>query len=1246
MATELGVAFLSIVGETSKLISSAVKGAGDAAKPAAKAFSTGFGKNLGGVEKSFGDAGKRGGELMAKQALSAAKGDINKLSKQVSTAMDAQAAAAGRLRVAQAKLAEVQANGKAKASQLAAAEEAVASAQRKSIATTAAAEKATKGLAAAHDRATKAAHDLERAAEGAGDAGQKSGRSFNLGFSKQLPMLGGRVGTFFKTGLPTAAAAAGGLVLGGSLIAGVQEALGNEQSKAKLAAQLNLNPQQTAQIGKTAGDIFKQNYGDSLDGVNDAVRRVVQNTGTSLSSVDLSGITKKTLNLVSTFDQEANSVTRAAGQLVRNNLAPNVNAAMDIITVGFQKGVDSSDDFLDTLNEYGGQFRKLGVDGATATGILNQGLAAGARNGDLVADALKEFSIRAVDGSKTTATGFKAIGLNAEKMTAQIAKGGPAAREGLGVVLDRLRAMKDPAAQAQAAVALFGTQAEDLGSALYAINPTTAVKGLGQVAGAAERMDKVVGSPAQASITAYFRTIKQGAIDGLGAAIQGFRTGAEAGTGFNGAMSKLGVVVKGTLGFIVDNQAILLTIAGTILSIAAAVKIWTLAQAALNFVMTANPIGLVVLAIVGLVAALVIAYKRSETFRNIVNAVGNALKGAFLTAVAAVKVAIGAIVTSFNAVKAAVSAAIGFIVRVWSGIVAAVTGPIAVVVNVLQAIWSRVYPIIALPFFIAKKFITDFWAGVRVVFSAAAGWVTSVFSKAWGAVSRVLSGPINAAKTFIGKRIDDVKYSFTVVKDWAVGAFSKAWSGLTAKLTGPITTAKNAISTILGAGKGGLQWIFSQAVSGIGKAWDGLKELAKKPIRFIVDTVLNSGLIGAFNWVASKFEAPTIPTIPLPAGFASGGQFDGRLPGRPSSSDNMLGMTAAGPVGLATGEYIVNARDTARTLPILEHLNNGGDLPGFAKGGLFGSIKNAATKAFSAGKDLGADVLKVLEDPVKWFKERLTAPLARMSELGSSPTAEIVKAVPRRLVDTVSSKAKDLLGIGGGGGPINPGLAGALSWARSQVGKPYIWGGVGPAGYDCSGFMSAIVNVIKGKSPYSRLFATGSLPAGMFSPGNGAFNIGWFTGNPGHVAGTLNGVNVESRGGRGVVVGPGARGANDSLFNRRGHLTGYAKGGIVGDPPFDLLDPRGKNYTGKAVVPRSALSYDEGGLLPTGYSVVHNGTGKPEPVGHDFLRKDDLDGMRIELDAGGVGTLTGYMVVTAQDQIKESNRAIRRKVGR
>jgi cell wall-associated NlpC family hydrolase len=54
-------------------------------------------------------------------------------------------------------------------------------------------------------------------------------------------------------------------------------------------------------------------------------------------------------------------------------------------------------------------------------------------------------------------------------------------------------------------------------------------------------------------------------------------------------------------------------------AVAAASMVWRAAQIALNFVLAANPIGLVVVAIAGLIALIVLAYKKSDTFRRIVD---------------------------------------------------------------------------------------------------------------------------------------------------------------------------------------------------------------------------------------------------------------------------------------------------------------------------------------------------------------------------------------------------------------------------------------------------------------------------------------------------------------------------------------------------------------------------------------------------------------------------------------------------
>jgi hypothetical protein len=142
------------------------------------------------------------------------------------------------------------------------------------------------------------------------------------------------------------------------------------------------------------------------------------------------------------------------------------------------------------------------------------------------------------------------------------------------------------------------------------------------------------------------------------------------------------------------------------------------------------------------------------------------------------------------------------------------------------------------------------------------------------------------------------------------------------------------------------------------------------------------------------------------------------------------------------------------------------------------------------------------------------------------------------------------------------GMVGALNWVKSQVGKPYIWGGVGPAGWDCSGLQSSITNIIRGHSPYSRVGSTATFPWAGFAPGFGSYTIGSTSnagGGIGHMAGTLLGVNVESSGKAGVRVGSSALGASSALFNTQAHLA-MAGGGLITEPVFGF-GASGRSYS-------------------------------------------------------------------------------------
>lgn len=322
------------------------------------------------------------------------------------------------------------------------------------------------------------------------------------------------IGARFRSMGPllAAGAAGAGLAAGAALAGAVSSAMDREQLNAKLAARLGATGLDAEQLGKSSGKVYAAGFGDSLEDVNLAIENVTKNIGDlgKGAAGGLEGLSKKALTVAQTFDQDLGGVTAAVGQLMRTGMAKNADEAFDIVTKGFQSSANKADDLLETVTEYGTQFRKVGISGQQMTGLLNQGLKAGARDADTVADAIKEFSIRAIDGSKNTAAGFKALGLSGKQMAEDIAGGGPKANKALDLTLDKLRAMKDPAARSAAAVQLFGTKAEDLGDALYALDPSEAVAALGQVEGATDAVGKAMQETSGAKIERFKRRMSAG----------------------------------------------------------------------------------------------------------------------------------------------------------------------------------------------------------------------------------------------------------------------------------------------------------------------------------------------------------------------------------------------------------------------------------------------------------------------------------------------------------------------------------------------------------------------------------------------------------------------------------------------------------------------------------------------------------------------------------------------------------------
>jgi SLT domain-containing protein len=108
-----------------------------------------------------------------------------------------------------------------------------------------------------------------------------------------------------------------------------------------------------------------------------------------------------------------------------------------------------------------------------------------------------------------------------------------------------------------------------------------------------------------------------------------------------GAAKVLGGAIVALTGFVLAMSAASKVAAATQAAVRGATLAWAVAQRVLNLALAMNPIGLVITAIALLVAGIILAYKRSETFRKIVDTAFAGIKTAVLSAV-------GFIITSFR----------------------------------------------------------------------------------------------------------------------------------------------------------------------------------------------------------------------------------------------------------------------------------------------------------------------------------------------------------------------------------------------------------------------------------------------------------------------------------------------------------------------------------------------------------------------------------------------------------------------
>ncbi|WNM27556.1 phage tail tape measure protein [Demequina capsici] len=890
------------------------------------------------VTKAAKDAGDKGGKEYKKAlekgadgsgdalvaeletAQKRAAGLVAKLSGEVSRARQSQARASAELLTAEQRVTDATAKYGEESNQARAAVLKLEAAKEKAT-------QATQTFTNAENALKEGQKSLKETTTQLTDAQQKSGTEATKSKSIWEKLTGSQRDNETQTDRNTGSigsliakftAATGAAAL---LAAAFGTALTEETVGDRLAAQLDATPVQAQAYGEAAGSLWANAYGDSIGEVGDAVDSIVSSIDgmRDASTSSIEDITGKALSLSDAFGIDVTESARNAGILIKTGLASDAEDAFDLMTASLQQVPAAlRGEVTDATQEYSDSLAQLGLSGEEAMGLLVSATENGQYGVDKMGDALKELTIRSSDMSTSSVAAYKAAGLSAQDMSDRFLAGGDVARGALADLVTGLQSITDPAAQANASIALFGTPLEDLGTGdipSFLDQLATMGGALGDVSGSAEDLSNTLYDNTSTSL----ESLKRGFSQALSEGIEPFLGPADEVLGwvqdvlpgiqdvisilFNGdytggladsfgiyedsgfvdflfsardAAIELGSWLKGTLlpalesfgSWLTSGSAGAEVFATAVGAIVAGVITWTAVtrtatavQAAFAVVMDANPIMLIVTAIAALVAGLVYFFTQTET--------GRQLWETFTTALA----------DGWNWVVGVVQAAWTDVLKpTWDALVAAATWLWESVLSPIFDAISFGWSLLATGF----QFYWDYYLSpMLTIFAATISWLWDTVAKpvwdvmkiAWGVLvagitwywDHVLSPMFDAAGTVISWLWNNVaKPVWDKMKSgWntLVGGITDIWDN---KLKPAFDALKSFIDTTLPDA-------FEAGKDAIGSAWNKIKGLAAKPINFVIDTVYNNGFRSVINKVAGWVGAPELPSLPTIPEYAKGG---------------------------------------------------------------------------------------------------------------------------------------------------------------------------------------------------------------------------------------------------------------------------------------------------------------------------------------------------------------------------------------
>lgn len=244
------------------------------------------------------------------------------------------------------------------------------------------------------ESASNAADELDKSIDKAADAAEESADGFTV--------LKGTIANLLADG-----------------IKGTIEALKNFGSEAdqaynKFQAQTGASAQEMQSFKTEMNDLYKNNFGESLQDVGDKMAYIKQVTGETDPS-KIKELAENAISLEDTFDSDFSETVRGVSNLM-THFGINSTEAFDLFAKGSQEGLDYTDELGDNIAEYGGNFKQAGYSATEYFQLLKNGTKNGAYNLDKVNDSINEVKNRLGDGtigksigmfSKDTKAAFK-----------------------------------------------------------------------------------------------------------------------------------------------------------------------------------------------------------------------------------------------------------------------------------------------------------------------------------------------------------------------------------------------------------------------------------------------------------------------------------------------------------------------------------------------------------------------------------------------------------------------------------------------------------------------------------------------------------------------------------------------------------------------------------------------------------------------------------------------------------------------